>query len=575
VHTVSRELPGTVNTGLLVGVGEHTHAGGRPANEDYAACYLGNASERLATGVIAALADGMGGARGGRVAAELAVRGFIDAALGQAATLGTARIGSRAVDAVNRWIHAVGQTDAALNGMACTLSALVLCGRRAHVLHVGDSRVYRLRDERLTQLTRDHTLGAPGTSHALTRAVGAQDVLRVDHAADAARVHDRYLICSDGVHGALSQQHIHAVLSRRAAPRETAFQLVSEAAANVDADNATAIVLDVLALPATQYADLELAFADRPLRTPPAVGEVIDDYELTELLSDGPYTRVFRATDNVDRRTVILKFPKSRPGLDEMLRTALLRETWIASHVRSPFVTEAIEPPAERRSCVYGVLPNYPGETLEQRLLRRPAVTLTGGLDIAIKLAKAVAALHRAGIVHRDIKPDNVILQPDGGLKLIDLGVARLPQLEDTEVASSPGTPSYMAPELFGGAHADEASDIFALGVTIYRVFAGGAYPYGEIPAFSQPRFARMTPLAKHRPDLPAWLDHILGRAVALDPAARFADAVEFAFELEHGSLRAVPVSVARTPLYERDPTRFWQVISALLLVALLVALAT
>jgi hypothetical protein len=432
-----------------------------------------------------------------------------------------------------------------------------------------------LRDERLTLLTRDHTLGAPGTSHALTRAVGAQDVLRVDHGADAARVHDRYLLCSDGVHGALSHPHIHAVLSKRAAPRETAFQLVSEATANADADNATAVVVDVLALPATQYADLEMAFADRPLRAPPAAGEVIDDYALTELLSDGPYTRVFRATDNLDRRTVILKFPKPRPGLDEMLRTALLRETWIASHVRSPFVTEAIEPPPERCSCIYGVLPHYAGETLEQRLLRRPALPLSAGLDIAIKLAKAVAALHRAGIVHRDIKPENVILQPDGGLKLIDLGVARLPQIEDTELASSPGTPSYMAPELFGTANADESSDIFALGVTIYRVFAGGAYPYGEIPAFSQPRFSRMTPLAKHRPDLPAWLDHILGRAVAIEPAARFADAVEFAFELEHGSLRAVPVSVARTPLYERNPTRFWQVVCAVLLIALLVALAT
>src|SRR3954462_11052324 len=98
----------------MVEIGEHSHAGGRPANEDYAACYLGTAPERLATGVIAALADGMGGARGGRVAAELAVRGFIDAALGQAATLGPARMGARAIDSVNRWIHAVGRTDAAL-----------------------------------------------------------------------------------------------------------------------------------------------------------------------------------------------------------------------------------------------------------------------------------------------------------------------------------------------------------------------------------------------------------------------------------------------------------------------------
>ncbi len=91
------ELPGAASTGLLIDVGEHTLPGARARNEDYAACYLGTASERLATGVIAALSDGMGGAKGGRVAAELAVRSFIEAALGQPATLGMARIGSRAV----------------------------------------------------------------------------------------------------------------------------------------------------------------------------------------------------------------------------------------------------------------------------------------------------------------------------------------------------------------------------------------------------------------------------------------------------------------------------------------------
>jgi serine/threonine protein phosphatase PrpC len=571
---MAADAAGTALTGLLVEVGQASQRGGRAHNEDYAASYVGTAAERLSTGVIAALADGMGGARGGRTAAEVTVRGFIDACLGQAATLGTARIGARAVDAVNRWVHALGRTDGALNGMACTLSALVLVGRRAHVVHVGDSRAYRLRDDKLTLLTRDHTLGAPGTTHALTRAIGAQDILRADHAAEASRVHDRYLLCSDGVHGTLSWQQIHAALCRRAAPQETARQLVDEAAVVPNADNCTAIVIDVLALPATQYSDLEHSLRERPLRAPPSSGAVIDDYLLGEMLGDGPYTRVFRAIDQLDGRSVILKFPKPRPGLEDIQRTALLREAWIASQVRSPFVTEALEPPAERRSCVYGVLPCYEGETLEARLLRRPALGVAAGLDIAIKLTKGVAALHRAGIVHRDIKPENVILQPDGGLKLIDLGVARLPQLEDTELASSPGTPSYMAPELFAGAQAGEASDLFALGVTIYRVFSGGAYPYGEVEAFSQPRFGRPAPLSKHRPESPAWLDHVLARAIAIDPDARFADTIELAFELEHGSMRAIPHSVARPPLYERNPTRFWQIVSVLLLIALLAALA-
>ncbi|HEY6126521.1 MAG TPA: protein phosphatase 2C domain-containing protein, partial [Steroidobacteraceae bacterium] len=284
--------------GLQVGVGHSTHQGTRADNQDYAACYVGPARNQLTIGLLAALADGMGGAKGGRVAAELAVRGFIDGCLGQPSTIGLSRIGARAADAVNRWIHTLGRSDPGLNGMACTLSALLLCGRGTHLVHVGDSRVYRMRDNELTLLTTDHTLGAPGTTHALTRAVGAQDSLRVDHFKETAHLHDRYLLCSDGVHGALSQKQIHALLARRAAPDETARELVAQAAASTDSDNCTAIVLDILALPSTQFADMELAIGEQPLRAAPSSGAVIDDYELGEMLADGQYMRVFRARDH-------------------------------------------------------------------------------------------------------------------------------------------------------------------------------------------------------------------------------------------------------------------------------------
>src|SRR6185369_17779707 len=198
------------NAGLQVAVGNHTLQGGRLRNEDYAACYVGPASRQPAINVIAVLADGMGGAKGGRVAAELAVRGFVDGCIGLPITLGVPQISAHAVDSVNRWLHTLGRSDARLNGMACTLSALVLCGRQVHLLHVGDSRVYRLRDNELTLLTTDHTLGAPGTSSVLTRAVGAEERVRADHAAESAHLHDRYLICSDGVHGRLSREQIFA-----------------------------------------------------------------------------------------------------------------------------------------------------------------------------------------------------------------------------------------------------------------------------------------------------------------------------------------------------------------------------
>ena len=100
------------------------------------------------------------------------------------------------------------------------------------------------------------------------------------------------------------------------------------------------------------------------------------------------------------------------------------------------------------------------------------------------------AALHRAGIIHRDIKPDNVMLEAGGSLKLLDLGVVRLPGLEDFPPDSIPGTAAYMAPEMFKGEAGNVATDIYALGVTLFRAFTG-TYPYGNPDATSAPRQER------------------------------------------------------------------------------------
>jgi serine/threonine protein kinase len=219
-------------------------------------------------------------------------------------------------------------------------------------------------------------------------------------------------------------------------------------------------------------------------------------------------------------------------------------------------------------------MPYYEGETLEARLGREPAISLDEGVGIGIALAKAVYGLNRLRIIHRDIKPENVLLQTGGGLKLLDLGVARLPGIQDSDTEDIPGTPSFMAPELFEGESGDERSDVYALGVTLYRMFSAGAYPYGEVEAFSRPRFAKRTPLTQHRPDLPAWLDAVLARAVAVENGQRFADAMEVAFELENGLTQGGKRVHDRLPLYHRNPVLFWQAVSALLALALLATLA-
>jgi serine/threonine protein phosphatase PrpC len=557
---------------LEVGVGLASETGRRPRNEDFVAADR-PAGSRGAGEFAAAIADGVGGGPGGRLAAETTVRAFLDGYFGLPLTLGVERAAGRALQAINRWLHGLAQQNADLRGMATTFSALLLRGREAYVLHAGDSRVYRLRDATLQRLTTDHAHDQPDLRHVLYRAVALEENLRADAGRHTLRVHDRYLLCTDGVHGTLPDRQIEALLATRGDPQASAAEIVAAALEAGSRDNVTALVLDVLALPPLDRTGLEAALAALPLLPLPKVGDEIDGFRLLEQISDGRYSRLFRAQDLREPRQVALKFPHPRLEGEDIYRRAFLREAAVAAQVRSPYVAEVIELAPDRQTRLYSAMPFYVGETLEQRLRRAP-LPLAEGIAIASQLGRAVDALHRRRIVHRDIKPDNVLLLAGGGLKLLDLGVARLPGLESAPDEDIPGTPSYLAPELFEGNAGDERTDLYALGVTLYRMFSGH-YPYGETEAFARPRFGRRQPLAHYRPELPAWLDAVLARATAVQAADRYAHVADLVADLEHGlSGGAGTAPQRRQPLYARNPLRFWQGLCALLAIALLVVLA-
>jgi hypothetical protein len=457
--------------------------------------------------------------------------------------------------------------------MGCTFTALVLRGRVAHVLHVGDTRAYRLSGDRLTCLTTDHVRDdGSGRSHVLTRALGVETELRLDYATQPMARHDRFLLCSDGVHGFLSAKAIADILRERSASEDSARALVTAALQSGSTDNCTALVLDVVELPTAESAEIGTAIMQLPLIPVPFAGETIDGFLLKVVVSDGRYTHLFGAVDEIEGGEVVLKFPKPQVAAVATYRAAFAREAWVGARVHSPWVGRIIELPLGRQTCLYTVMPLYQGELLETRLARRPLLGLEEGRNITIKLARAAAALHRADIIHRDIKPDNVILEDDGSLKLIDLGVARVLGLEDFPTEDIPGTPAYMAPEMFAGEPGNEATDIYALGVTMFRAFTG-EFPYGNADATSPPRRDRPQALSALRPDLPAWLQATLGRAIAIDPAERFQDVMEFAFEMEAGPARAPAPMPRPQTLYERDPVRFWQGVAALLVLALILSL--
>jgi serine/threonine protein phosphatase PrpC len=556
-------------------VGFASETGPREQNEDFAGAVFGPELPRPRRDIVAAIADGIGGARDGRVAAETAVRGFLDGFCDLPETMEVRRAGAQVLNALNGWIYSLSQRSSRSAGMGCTFTALVLRGRVAHVLHVGDTRAYRLGGDRLTCLTIDHVReGASGTgrSNVLTRALGVETEVRLDYASQPVALHDRFLLCSDGVHGVLSPEMIADILRERSASEDSARALVAAALEAGSTDNCTALVVDVVELPTAQSADYGAAITQLPLISVPIDGETIDGFVLKVLVSDGRYTRLFGAVDEIEGGEVVLKFPKPQVAAVATYRAAFVREAWVGARVDSPWVGRTIELPPGRQTCLYTVMPLYPGELLSTRLARRPSVGLEEGRNIALKLARGAAALHRAGIIHRDIKPDNVILQSEGSLKLIDLGVVRVPGMEDFPPEDIPGTLGYMAPEMLAGEPGNEATDIYALGVTMFRAFAS-EFPYGNLDGTSPPRLKRPKPLSELRPDLPAWLQGTLGRAIASNPSERFRDMNEFAVEMEKGPARSrIAVRGPRT-LYERAPVQVWQAIAVLLVLALALSL--
>ena len=558
------------NGNLVIAAGFASETGRRADNQDFGAIHLGTAAERLNHGIIAAVADGVSGGKAGRTAAELAVQMLIEGFYAMPPTIGPAKAIDRAASAFNQWLWTQGRGEA-MTSSATTLTAFGLRGRRAYIAHVGDSRAWRFAEGRLTCLTQDHVRPEPDMSHVLIRALGIDRQLRLDHDVIELAEHDRLLLTSDGVHGTLKPDRIAALLAERGSAESLAKAIVAEALGQGSRDNCTALVIDIVALPEPDHDGIASILAHLPVIAPPKVGDRLDGYEIVAAFPPGRYTMLFRAKDR-DGTPVVLKFP-SPASLDERAaRLAFTNEILVGQRVHSPFVGAARPIAADSQTALYGVQPFYPGETMAQ-LIARKLPPIDAAVAHAIRLTRGVAALHRLEVVHRDIKPDNVILTSPDSLRLIDLGVARLPRVEDFPDALIPGTPGFMAPEQFDGNSGDELTDQFALGVTLYQ-WLTGKWPFGEQEAFHRPRFGTPVPPSRYRPDIPSWLDAAILTAVQPRPADRFHDVIELLRALEDGGTVNVQPRRVFVPLLLRDPLRTWQVVSALVFTALLLSVA-
>jgi serine/threonine protein phosphatase PrpC len=550
-------------SGWTLAIGACSSSAAEAENADVYVIYQGDAFGRPGRGIIAAVARGIGAGPRAREAAHVALHGLVEGYFGAAATLGPGRAASLALGAANAWMFSQSRADPE-HGMAAALTALIFAGRRVRIVHVGDCRVYRARDGQLAPLTSDHVRPDADGCDSLTRSVGGDSELQVDYFEDDCEPADRYVILSKGGFAANSSARLAGTLTAALSPEDVARTAASTLTRTAAA--ATAIVIDILRAPDSSFDDIAATLMRLPIRGAPHDGENWDGFLLGRTLYRSRYTTLKLAHDTLGDRDVVLKIPLASMLHDEVFRAGFLREAWIGATVHSPRIASYIDIGPERRSSLYLVLPYYRGETLETRLSRPDPVAYLEGVGLALKLCAAVQDLAALQVVHRDLKPENILLLPDAEIKLLDLGLAYLPGVDEPDDDRLGGTTRYMAPELFRKQPADQRSEVFALGVTIYRLFSGGSFPFGQ---------RETIPLQRLRPDLPAWLGRCLTRAMDANRDKRFQDAGEFARALETGLSQGVMQPFANLPHRNRliDPLRIWQGFTCLFAAASLVLL--
>jgi len=563
--------------------GQTSLAGRKDINEDFAALVEGQGRDRE-RGAIAAIADGVSAGGNGREAAQTTVNTLVNDYFGTPETWDTTVGLDRILSAHNGWLASMNRRRQPAVGLT-TITALVLRGQSYTLAHVGDTRAYLLRGGRLHLLTADHVRHQRDFAHQLTRAMGLDDHVVVDYSQGELHSGDLFVLLSDGVHGSLPERELRQLLRQDTVPAQALSEALAQAALRRGShDNITALVVRVQgALEATLQDESRRAH-DLPVLPLLKVGDPVDGLVVTAVVADNGIHRVYQVRHPPTQRLYALKTLVPARAHDPEERATLAHEAWVVRRMQSGHAAVHLARlntwPAEdhraenhsenaHASAFYLLYDWHSGETLGQRLRRRQPLTVAQTVAVVMQAAQVLGWLHRQGVVHRDIKPDNLHLGDDGVLRVLDLGVALSGREPEATRRLHAGTPSYMNPEQWPGYEKsrdsagqlpDASSDLFALGVTLYQLLANGRLPYGDVVQYQLGRYHR-DPVApsRHNPGVPIWLDQIALKAVARNLTHRFETAEELLLALERGASR--PLSAPSTqPLMQRDATAVWKI---------------
>jgi len=569
---------------LQVLLGHHSDKGRKEINQDFLGACLPEEPQLSAKGVAVALADGISSSAVSQEASQSAVRVFLEDYYCTSPAWSVKKSALRVLMSVNSWLHS--QTRQSPEpyekdrGYVCTFSALVLKSTTAHLFHAGDARIYRLREHALEQLTQDHRLWVSSQQSYLSRALGVNPHLEVDYQYTRLDAGDLFLVTTDGVHQHVRERVMTDILEAHAAdPEAAARALVAEAYKRGSEDNLSALVLRVVALPEREASEALRQHAELPFPPSLAPRMQLDGYQIVRELHASARSHVFLATEPGSQAPVVIKTLATETRGDAVHLEHFLMEDWVAQRLDNPHVMRAAGR-GHKRNFLYTVFEHIDGQTLHQWMIDNPRPSLEPVRRIVEQIASGLLAFHRLEMVHQDLRPQNVMIDRTGTVKLIDFGSTLVAGIAE---AGSPlaqgellGTVQYMAPEYFVGNGGDGRSDLFSLGVIAYQMLSG-RLPYGAEVSRARTRAAQrqlryQSVLAEDR-EIPAWIDEVLRRAVHWDPNKRYTELSEFVHDLRHPN--ADYLSRTRAPLLERNPVAFWRGLALILAIALAIALVT
>ena len=568
---------------LQVSIGQYSDKGKKPINQDFHGAYIPEEPQLTNKGIAIALADGISSSDVSQVASESAVTGFLDDYYCTSDAWSVHKSAQQVMLAMNSWLYAQTKQsrycyEAKDRGYVCTFSALVLKSTTAYLFHVGDTRIYHLQGDTLEQLTEDHRVAVSQHKSYLSRALGIDPHLDVDHQTVPLTDGDIFMLATDGVYEFASGSFISSSIQQHSDNLDAAAQAIVEEALKQDSDDNLSIqIVKIDKLPQQNADEIYQRLTSLPFPPELEARTIFDGYEVIRKVHASSRSHVYLVKDTETQEPAIIKTPSIDLRGDTAYLERFLLEEWIARRMNNPHV---LKPCSQSRAhqYLYVAMEYIDGQTLTQWMVDHPKPSMEEVRNIVEQIAKGLQAFHRLEMLHQDLRPENIMIDKTGTVKIIDFGATHVAGISES---ASPilqqnvmGTAQYTAPEYYLGEAGTHRSDMYALAVITYQMLSG-RFPYGIEVAKTRTKNAQKKlayqPVLDDDREIPVWVDEAIRKALRPDPFKRYEEISEFVFDLRHPNQKFL--NKTRPPLIERSPVLFWKSVSfvlALIIVFLL-----